>query len=819
MPQISKTILFLTGLFISQFTFSQSPNQNSKIGILIGSVLDSVSKKPLEYVSIKLYSAKDSTIKGGVFTDVKGKINLDEITLGKYYIKVVFATYNTIVISGVNFTAEKPNRDLGEILLSPEKSQKLDEIKIVGKTEAILNNIDKKVYNVADDNTVKGGSATDILKNVPSIEIDQDGKISLRGDGNVTILIDGRPSSIAGGNGKSFLESLPANTIERIEVVTNPSAKYDPDGTSGIINIVLKKNKLKGINGNVSLSLGTGNLLNGTAGLSLRNAKMNVYGTYSYKYYEGYRNYESLLERTLNDTSIFILDQNREGTDLMINHVARVGSDFYLNDRNTFGLSVTANLGDRERTGNLKNLQLDGNDIINREWDRISSDPNENQSMDFNMNYKIDFKKEKGSLLFDANHSRGTDANSGFYHEEYISRLGYLDNTADLFQQLNNKDVFNVSTFQADLVRILPKSMKFEGGAKAILRNSQVLTYSETQDTVSKQYVEDTVANFQYEYVEQIYSLYGNFAQQYKKFKYQLGLRAEQALQAPNLLSDTLSFENRYRNIFPSAFVKYELAKEQELSLSYSRRINRPTAENLNPFTSYADPFNLRMGNPALKPEYINSFDLGYSLNRKKVNLTVSVFYRQTNSVISRVKTFYDNGATAVTYANIDNSESFGPEIIFIYRPFTWMKNVISGNGNSIKYTDDTQGFDWNNSGFFWSVKYAGTFDYWKKTAIFQINAQYNSPRITPQGQVQPRASMDISSDKTLKGGKWNIGLRLTDVFNTQEFRMKVEQPGTFQEARFKQNTRRLYLNISYKFGKYEIKKAKNDNGGGGFDM
>ena len=294
----------------------------------------------------------------------------------------------------------------------------------------------------------------------------------------------------------------------------------------------------------------------------------------------------------------------------------------------------------------------------------------------------------------------------------------------------------------------------------------------------------------------------------------------EQALQAPNLISDSLSFSNQYFNVFPSGFLKYELNKENEFSISYSKRINRPSANNLNPFTSYADPFNLRRGNPALVPEYINSFDLGYSFTRKKVNLTVSVFYRSTKNVISRVKTFYDNGSAAVSFANIDNSQSFGPEIILIYKPLSWFKNVISANGNTIKYTDNTTSLNLNNSGFFWSMKYAETVEFWKKTANFQVNARYNSPIITAQGKVLPRSSVDLSFDKTFKDGKWSLGCRLSDVFNTREFRLELDQPGTYQQGRYKQNTRRFYVNLSYKFGKYDIQKNKQSGeGAGGFDF
>lgn len=809
----------LMTLLMAQAAVAQGGG-NQKIGILIGSVVDSIGDKPLDYVSVKLYSTKDSLVKAGVYSNEKGIIKLDEIPLGQYYIKIGFATYVTKIIPNIAFTMEKPSRDIGEIKLQKDNTLDLQEMKAVGNQELLLNNIDKKVYNVGEDISVRGGTVNDILNNVPSVEIDQEGKISLRGDGNVTILIDGRPSSLSGSNGKSLLDALPANSIERIEIVTNPSAKYDPDGTSGIINIVLKKNKLKGVNGNIALSAGTGNVYNGSAALSIRNAKTNIYGTYSHRYYEGFRDYESHLVRTIGD-STFVLNQNRDGSDLMINHTAKVGADFYIRDRNTFGIGFTGNFGERKRTGDLNNLLYDDADVLNRNWLRSSSDPSKNQNFDININYKNDFKEDRGNITFDATQSIGKEDIYGYYDEDYILLNGVDDPSASLKQQLANAENNRVTTLQSDFIRILPKSIKIEAGAKAIIRHSSIDTYSSTRDNVSNTFYEDTLSNFEYQYDEQIYSLYGNFAQQIKKFKYQGGVRLEHALQVPDLIGSTESFRNEYNNIFPSAFIKYELKKDQELSLSYSRRINRPTSDNLNPFTSYADPYNLRKGNPALKPEYINSFDFGYSLSKKKINLTVSAFFRQTTSVISRIKNFYDNGATAVTYGNIDNSLSFGPEVVLNYKPVPWFRNTLSGNGNNIKYTDDTPGFDWNNSGFFWSVKYSGAVDFWKKTATLQLNARYNSPIITAQGKVQPRTSIDLSGDKTLKEGKWSVGFRLTDVFNTQEFRLEVEQPGSYQTSRFKQNTRRFYINVSYKFGKYDLKKAKPgmEGSGGGMDF
>lgn len=813
-----KFLLFLS-LFSTDFLFGQHQlSSGPRIGILTGTVQDSITKLPIDYASVRIFSLRDSSNVAQIYTDSKGFFKLEEIPAGKYYAKITYFGYITKAISGISFTTEIPGRDLAIIRISPEQAVGLEEVTVTAKQELLTNSLDKKVYNVGEDLSVKGGTVNDVLNNIPSVEVDQDGKISLRGDEKVTILIDGRPSTLAGGNGKSLLDALPSGSIERIEIVNNPSAKYDPDGTSGIINIVLKKNKLRGVNGNVALSAGTGNTYNGSASLSLRNSKINVYGTYAYRYYEGQRDRFGYMTNTIGD-SVYRLNQDRTGTDLNITHTARLGADFYLKPRNTLGITLTGNFAERERTGTLFNEQLLNEDVPLKEWSRKSSDPSNTQNADVNLNYKLDFKEDKGLLTFDFTQSIGNDDTKGFYDESYQTVNGSPVYAPDLVQRLKNREQSHVSTFQSDFTHLLPKNMRVEAGAKAIVRQLSVNTFSETRDNATDIYLEDTLSNFRYSYDEQIYSLYGNFAQQIKKFKYQLGVRAEQASQAPALVSKNESFRNDYFNLFPSAYLKYNFTEKVELSLGYSKRINRPTSENLNPFTNYADPLNLMRGNPGLRPEYIHSFDLGFGFNRKKISLTASVYFRQTENVIQRVKLFYDNGTSTATFANIDESRSLGSEIVLVYRPFSWFKNMISLNGNRIQYVDDSQEIDWNNTGFNWGAKYAGTFEFWKKTASVQLNARYNSPIFTAQGKVQPRMSVDLSGEKSLKGGKWTVGFRLSDVFNTQEFRFEVEQGNNYQYSRFKQNTRRFYLNASYKFGKYEVsKKSKvsQDNGGGG---
>jgi outer membrane receptor protein involved in Fe transport len=815
--KIKNKIFIVSFLLIALNSWGQRPMGGNKIGVLSGTIIDSLTKKPLEYTSVKVYTQADSSFVMGIYTDANGEFLLYQIPAGKYFAKITLLNYQSKWIRNISITNEKPDRVLGAIKLASENATELEVAKVSTNKKILETSFDKKVYNISEDLTARNGSVNDVLNNIPSVEVDQDGKISLRGDGNVTILIDGRPSVMTGNSAKSFLDALPANMVERIELVTNPSAKYDPDGTSGIINIVLKKNKLRGINGNVNVSGATGNILNGSTSLSMRNSKMNVYGTYSYRHYEGERNNFGELNRFINADSLFRLNQNRLGTDYNVGHTLKFGSDFYLKDRSILGFNITTSIGERNRSGDLVNKQLNPSGDLIAQWNRISFDPSKQKNMDANLNYKYDFKEDKGSISMEASQSFGTDTTGGRYNQKYSTPF-----STSKEQQLANMENNRVSSVMLDYVRVLPKSIRIEVGAKTIIRNSLINSNSETKDSLGI-FLDDKLSTFTYSYDEQIYSSYGNFAQHIGKFKYQGGVRVERSFQTPNLISQNQVFAKNYFNIFPSAFLTYTIIKDLDLTLNYSRRINRASSENLNPFTSYADPYNLRKGNPELSPEFIDSYEFGYGFIKRKLSINGSVYYRDSRSVIQRYRLFDPNGYAAITYINIDRSQSVGTELIITFRPIPGFKNVVSFNGNQIKYSD-SKILQTPTTGFNWSVKYIGSIDFWKKTASLQINGKYNAPIITPQGKVQPRASLDISGEKNMKEGKWTIGFKVSDVFNTQEFRIYAEEdePRVVQTSTFKQTTRRFYLNLAYKFGKMEVsKKGKisNENGGGGMDF
>lgn len=808
-------ILFL---LIFTATFNGISQQNRVSGIL----QDSISKQSIEFAEVKLLNKADSTIISGAISDFEGKFDIKTTISGSFFLVISSFDFETKIISPINLTSENQNLELGAIYLKKPVANKLEAVEIVVKKEAFQIGLDKKIYNVGEDISTRGGSANDVLVKVPSIDVDQDGNISLRGDGKVTILIDGRPSSMSGGNGKSLLDGIPATSIERIEVINNPSAKYDPDGTSGIINIVLKKNKMRGTNVMLTTTIGSSYFYNGSATASVRNSKLNVYANYSYKNSVGYRNQWGTLKRITDEVVSSKLIQDRKGTDTNISHTLKFGIDFYLKNNNLIGFTVTGNTGNRARTGNVVNKLYTGEDDLLQVWERGSYDPTKNNNIDISMIHVHNFKNNKGVLESSVTQSIGQAGNDGFYDEKYLNLDETLSDKSFKNQRLFNDETNNVLTYQSDYSKTIDvKKIRFESGIKAIVKDLGVNTFSETMDTISKLFYSDTLANFKYSYKEQIYSAYINLGQEKGRFKYQGGLRFEQAYQLPNLISTNEKFTNIYFNIYPSGIIRYKSKENSEWSLSYSRRVNRASSEDLNPFTSYADPYNLRKGNPALKPEFINSFEFGNSKEFTKFTMMTNIYYRITNDVMQRVKIFNSDNSATVTFANIDQSHSGGLEMVFNYKPYKWWRNTISFNASMIQFVDDTKEFNYNNTGFNFTSKVVSSVEYWNKTMVSQINIQYNAPQTTAQGIVQRRGAIEISTEKSFLKNKWSIGLKVSDILDRQGFSLKIRQPSIEQDTEFKWLTRRIYGTITYKFGKVEMlnkPKGVQESSGGGMD-
>ncbi len=796
-------------LFFSFFICFVGYAQN-QVHEVLGKVIDTEGF-PIEFATVKLLKAEDSTLINAMYADELGQFKFTSIPCNETCIlKLSNVGYKTKYLLE-NKSVSCLSYDYGTIQLSIDRALNLEEVKVQAQVDVLKAGIDKKIYNVGQDISVRGGTANDVLNRLPSVEVDEDGGVTLRGDGSVIILINGRPSSLSGGNGKTLLDALPAGSIERVEIVANPSAKYDPDGTSGIINIVLKKSLFKGLNGAVSSNAGSGdlssgNIFEGNISLNYRNNKLNVYSSYNGRTYNGYRNKYSDIYENFGDDSIVRLNQSRLGTDLNNSQSLRAGIDINVSERQKLGVFGNLSFGRRERTGSLWNTLYQFAESPSALWRRTSFDPKTRTNIDLGLNYEWSFVKDRGKLQFNVNQSFGDEDIKGFYSEAYFTLDTLLNGEDTLQQQLENIESNDINTIQLDLEYIFPKiNSRVELGAKSIIRDQSVSTFSETYDNDNQEFAADTLANFDYRYAERIFSLYGIFGQQVDKFKYQFGVRLEQAYQIPELLSDGASIPNTYFNAFPSAHIKYALNDRNEFGLSYSRRISRARANQLNPFTNYADPFNLRRGNPYLQPEYIHSFDLAYTFEQKIFSISSSIYYRRSQGVITRVKEFYEDNTSAITYQNLNSTNALGTELVMMFKPFNFWRTTASFNGNLVEYYTDLQGLS-NTTGAYIKAKFNTVIDFWKNSASFQASYAYNGPRVVVQGTVQRKGTFDLAFEKKFMEGDLAFGVRVSDLFNQQSFYMDAVRENFQQVAYYKWMSRRVFLTFNYKFGKIEFK-------------
>lgn len=844
------------GLLASFFAFSiltstaiaqPGSGERPKIGTLLGQVVEPETKKPIPYAKVFLLNVRDSSVATGGLADSLGRFNISEIQAGPYIAKITSFGFEPLYIDSLFFSPKAPQLNLGMVSMAPDVNQ-LKGVDVVYVEEEVIAQIDKKVFSVDKQLTSQGGTALDVLQNIPSITIDVDGNISLRGSGNVTILIDGRPSTITGSGRQGALVSIPASSIESIEIITNPSAKYDPDGMSGIINIVLKKSKLKGFNGSVDISienglhpdsldtydkfLGFGH--NASFNLAYRNKYFNVYGGYTSNWYEGWRNFDQS-NVTFYNNDYDSLAQTRKGTHLRQGHMLKFGTDFYINPKNTVGFSVNGNLGREERTGNMYYYAYDS---VSRYdvWQRLSDDPGKKYGFDAMVFWNKKFELPEHKLDFTAQYSQGESTENGTYLENTYSPTDLtllFPNTLNQF--VSTIDGNAITTIQLDYFRplvftkvvadgvVTKNPGKFETGAKTTIRQVSQDYYQETNS------VADTNLNNNFNFSEQVHAVYAIFGQEFKspnkelaKIKYQIGLRGEIVYITSEVDKDPVVYKNSYNSLYPSLHIVKPISNSTEITMSYSRRVNRPNLHALNPFSKYTDPLNLQVGNPELLPEYINSGEIGFGTYNKKLTLTGSFYYRYMTDMIQRVRDIDSAGVARVTWSNVDQAQFIGAELMAIYKPFKWWRIMLSGN-LSQTYINSTSGeADLNNSGFSWSANMSQSFTF-NKGWSGQLTGFYRSPMILTQGRSQPMYSLDIAVRKTFLKDKMYANFKVGDIFNTRQFGYYTEQPGVFlSQGIWKHQSRRFTLSVGYVFGNQDPDKRKTrreNSGGDGGDM
>ena len=793
-----KTKLFTTAisLFLSSIIFSQSGKINGKIS-------DKSDKKPIEFATISLHKTSDSSMVTGAITNKNGEFEFKKITYGDYYIKARYIGYNPQFIK-----LDLKQKKLVLIPIQLENfSSNLKEVEIAGEQSAFENKIDKKVFNVDKSPLSKGGNGLDMLRNVPSIEVDENENIKLRGNTSVNVLIDGRPSAIPVSQ---LLKQIPASAISKVEIITNPSAKYDPEGMSGIINIVMKKNKMNGFNGAVNTSLSYGKTLktNNSIALNYRNKRFNFHTNITNRI--GKFHFGGLSDRDvlLNDSLWNRLYIEDNGTSSNQAYNFKGGIDFFMDDNNVFYLSgnyyTNNGFGDREISyeNYLQHDSLIGTSNRNQEaknpdnWARIIG------------GWQKTFPKSKATLDIDINYARNikntSETLSQSFKDANNSKIG-----TPYYQNTTQKEERFLLFSKADFTLPVNDSVEVEMGIHFTSRDfgNDFSSESRFENTV---FQTDLNLNNNFKYKRDVLAGYATYGKQFKKIGVKVGLRAEQTNTTSQLITTSEKYENNYFKLFPSAHLSYKINPKSELRLSYSKRINRPNMGILNPFSSYSDPYTLQTGNPFLQPEIIHVNELGYVKYFKKVVLNSTIYYRYLTNMKRRVLT-HEGEISTVSYKNIGTSDLKGAEIILTYSPIKRVRITSTTNIWNTTLTDEliTQNEKVNATGFSERLSLLLML---KKGWVIQMSGDYQPEQEVQQGIITPMYGMGIAVQKRVLKNKGSLSLRFSDVLGSRGFKFISHDLGdyTFVSSR-SWESQTVTINFTYSFGKRIKSKQKRN--------
>ncbi|MEO6977028.1 MAG: TonB-dependent receptor [Mucilaginibacter sp.] len=811
-PNLIKTFFF--SLFIFSFIAVKAQQAG---GTVSGKLVDATSNQPLELATVSLVSKADNHTVKSMQTDLQGNFSLTGINDGQYLLRATYVSYLSYLNSNINITAASRQIDLGSIKLSPAKGV-LKEVTITAQKSQIQLGIDKKSFNVEQSIVSQGGSATDLLANVPSVQVDVDGNLSLRGSTSVKVLINGKSSALTGGNISDILQSIPASAIETIEVITNPSSKYDAEGQSGIINIVLKKNAQKGFTGSVSATVGTQNTVNTNAAIAYQNSKVNIYANYSFR--KGTRIGDGFSNKLTNvgDTLLQAQNQTQNQSFTFTGHNIRSGIDINLDDKTTLGFSDNINIRDRDRTQTGATLISQNNNLLQR-INQNNFSHGSGTDVDFNIDFNHKYAKKGEELTANVNYS--TDKNNNF--DNLLSE--YYDYSLPqpyTRSQQNNTTVGRGHNwnFQTDFT--LPfTNGKLEAGLRSQINNSDNNYVVDTLNNTSGGFDYNPFLSNSFIYKENINAAYTNYQHQFGNFGLQVGLRLEDS-HIRTTLTDSVTEQHKqdYLRLYPSVFLSQKLSQNQTLQLSYTRRVQRPRDRMLSPFIDQSDRLNYQQGNPDLRPEDTHSFELSYINYFTGVTLTSSVYYRLTNSDIQRITTPLSPtniDTSLTTFRNIKSASNAGYELIAKVSP----SNILDLTANLNVYYRHIDGDATYNlatvSGYAWNANLTGNLKPFKKLGI-QLRGDYQAPQVIPQGKMRAMYGLDggvkYDISKTL-----SLGANVRDIFNSRKFRSDINYntpyftSNTVSERRF--GTRTGMVTLSWRFGNNGLpqkKKEKKDN-------
>ena len=821
----SLALLFFLSLNIT--LFAQSADYT-----ISGKVIDNDLEVPLEYATVSITDVNDpSKVTGGV-TDIDGKFAI-EVAKGTYKIEVEFISYESKIFNNRTVNSDL---NLGTIALGVS-SASLDEVVVRAETTQVDVRLDKKIYNIGKDLTTAGGTVSDALNNVPSVSVDVEGGISLRGNENVRILINGKPSAMAGFGSTDVLSQLPADAIERVEVITSPSARYDAEGTAGILNIILRKDKTLGFNGSLTLTGGDPANAGASANINYRTEKFNLFNTTGYRYREspgnGYNETEYFEEREIPLLEDINYDRNIEDRDMDRENKGfntNLGLEYYINDQSSITGSIFYRNGDDEDlTTNINDYFLNGEERLGTT--RTELETEEDESYQFAVNYINKFNDEGHQLTADFQYDIDNEEQAAFINELVDYNNTERDEINVPREETNTLEEQREYLLQADYVLPLGENSQFEAGYRGNFENT-VTDYELRQENDNGVLAINENQTNIFDYTENVQALYTQYGSKFGDFSFLLGLRLENTNLKGNIDSElteaelreefgfqiNTDFDNNYLGLFPTVNIIYELGEQENITLGYNRRINRPRGWFINPFPSRNSRTNIFQGNPNLQPAFSNAFDLGYLKRWEKLTLTSSVYFQRETDAFQRVQdniTISGPNNTEVEVIrtlpiNLGTNDRIGAEFGLLYNPADWLR--LNGSFNFFQFNIDGeyegQSYSQENNSWF------GRFS--SKVSLplgieWQTNAFYMGPSDEIQGQRDGMLSIDLALSKDIFNDNATISANVSDLLNSRKRQGTTTTDMFTQYSEFQWRQRQINVSLIYRFNQQKNQQRREN--------
>jgi ferric enterobactin receptor len=800
MKKTLQIILFLF-LAISARSFAQTK------GIVKAKIMDAKTNELLSFASMKISQATENKLVTGNIANDKGEVSVNVIA-GKYFVEIEFMGYKTFKSAEFSITKDNNTIDLGIVKLEPSSST-LAEVEVRAEKSTMVLALDKKIFNVGKDLANAGGSASDLLTNIPSVSVDPDGGVKLRGSDNVRILIDGKPSGLVSFKGGAGLQQLQGNMVERIEIITNPSARYEAEGMAGIINIILKKDQRQGFNGSLELIAGYPANYGVGGNLNYRHKKVNFFINYglSYRKSPGRGN---LYQEAIVNGEKAVYDQTNENEVSGLNNNIRGGLDYFFNEKSILTTSYLFKRSDAHRNLDIiyRDFAAPNNNILRTTYRNQTEDEQEPNS-EYALTFKKDFTKKNHTISADVRFLDNWERSNQVFTQNAFFKDGIKDNVNSLLQNSLNDEYEKQWLFQVDYVHPIGKEGKLETGIRSSFRD-MVNDYVVNQKNDLGQWIVVPGLKNYFIYNENINAWYGILGNKTKKFSYQAGLRAEWTDVKTTLRETNEVNPRQYANLFPSVHFTYNLPKENALQLSYSRRVRRPFYNDLSPFFSFPDSRNFFGGNPDLNPEFSNVFELGHIKYFEKGSFTSSLFFRDTQGKIDRIRRVDSTGFSRTRPENLNGEKSFGLELTSQFNLYKWWK--LDFNFNFFRADIDGSNISdlYKRSTTSWFIRQTSRFTVMSGFDV-QLRGNYEAPQKTAQGERLALYYIDLSMSKEIMQGKGTLNVNVTDLFNTRKLRYTTQGETFYSEGMSQFRIRQINVTLNYRFNQSKsTKKVKS---------